>query len=407
MMNDTNLLKSLDFQVLRALGRDVRNRVFLVSVTTTKQYSAKLYKAAEFRQAGWISIGKLVNKDPNPFVIRYVGAKLVKNSVVVLSDFANMKSLDYLIEKRKDLLPGTLRAIAKQLLEGVRLIHAKKLVHGNITSENILLHNPLGSGRIILKISNFQILKQNPSAIVLELIQGGVYPNIAPELVIGDGKTNEKIDVWSVGIVVFQLVAHELPFKAQTLEELQNQMLRQGIVKPQIAIDDHLWDLLIKMLAFNPINRISASDALRHPYFTCEQAEDEITNGANRLVKATQMAQQSGDRTITVYDITPSFIVQLTDIKKIAGYIYFSPYVKGRARFADVEYKTHEQAESFVKSSAQQRIFGGVILQVRWDIGQQTQKQRGTDDRINDQIQDDQQQHTILILDGMIVQKVS
>ncbi|KAA6365191.1 MAG: hypothetical protein EZS28_039282, partial [Streblomastix strix] len=146
------------------------------------------------------------------------------------------------------------------------------------------------------------------------------YPNIAPELAIGDGKTSEKIDVWSVGIVVFQLVAHELPFKVQTLEELQKQMLSQGIIKPQIAIDDHLWDLLNKMLAFNPINRISASDALNHPYFTGEQAEDEITNGANRLVKAAQSAQQSGDRTITVYDITPSFIVQLTDIKKIAGF---------------------------------------------------------------------------------------
>ncbi|KAA6364023.1 MAG: hypothetical protein EZS28_040450, partial [Streblomastix strix] len=45
-------------------------------------------------------------------------------------------------------------------------------------------------------------------------------------------------------------------------------------------------------------------------------------------------------------------------------------------------YETHEQAESIAKSKPQQRIFGGVILQVRWDIGQQTIKQKKIDERI-------------------------
>ncbi|KAA6397283.1 MAG: hypothetical protein EZS28_007189 [Streblomastix strix] len=63
-------------------------------------------------------------------------------------------------------------------------------------------------------------------------------------------------------------------------------------------------------------------------------------------------------------------------------YMYYSPFVKGRAHFADVEYETHQQAESIARSSAQQRIFGGVILQVRWDMGQNTIKQKEIDKRI-------------------------
>ncbi|KAA6402842.1 MAG: hypothetical protein EZS28_001629 [Streblomastix strix] len=314
-MEDTRILQSQGFQV----RRDQNSRVYLVSIQGLGIKAAKLWENDDISQDGWKQLGA-VKGEQNPFVVRYEAAKMVENATIVLMDFVNYKSLDYVIEQGKDLPPGTVRAILKQLLEGVRLMHKQGIVHGNITSENILLHSPPGSGRVILKITNIGLTKrpQIISYTNAKLI-GGIFPNLAPEIIIGNGLTDSKSDVWSVGIIAHQLVAHEFPYKVQTFQELQNQMRLQPIIKPASIKDDQLWNLLVNTLTINPNNRFSAEQALNHSYFTGEQAEDEITNGVNRLARTAQSLQQQGDKTITVYDINPSFIISQSDIKKVTG----------------------------------------------------------------------------------------
>ncbi|KAA6392270.1 MAG: hypothetical protein EZS28_012203 [Streblomastix strix] len=258
--------------------------------------------------------------EQNPFVVRYVAAKKVENAIIVLMDFANYKSLDYVIEQKINLPPGTVRAILKQLLEGVRLMHKQGIVHGNITSENILLHSPSGSGRVILKITNIGLTKR-PQVISYtnaKLI-GGIFPNLAPEVIIGNGLIDSKIDVWSVGIIAHQLVAHEFPYKVQTFQQLQYQMRLQPIIKPASIKDDQLWYLLVNLLAFDPIDRFSAEQALNHSYFTGEQAEDDVTLQQIHLALNAQILQFFQEKTIAIYDITPSFIISQSDTQKVTG----------------------------------------------------------------------------------------
>ncbi|KAA6396197.1 MAG: hypothetical protein EZS28_008277 [Streblomastix strix] len=63
-------------------------------------------------------------------------------------------------------------------------------------------------------------------------------------------------------------------------------------------------------------------------------------------------------------------------------YIYYSPYIQGRARFADVEYETYEQAEAIANSSPNNRIFCGSVLQVRFDHNQLTERQKDFDEEL-------------------------
>ncbi|KAA6383670.1 MAG: putative serine/threonine-protein kinase Nek3, partial [Streblomastix strix] len=99
----------------------------------------------------------------------------------------------------------------------------------------------------------------------------------------------------------------------------------------------------------------------------------------NKINQLSQQNPQSfSHRTFTSTHITniPSdmkeqelkeFVSQFGEIKRL----YYSPYIRGQARYADIRFKTHAGANLFVNSSPLQRIYGGIILQVNWDLNQE------------------------------------
>ncbi|KAA6374130.1 MAG: hypothetical protein EZS28_030344, partial [Streblomastix strix] len=144
--------------------------------------------------------------------------------------------------------------------------------------------------------------------------------NIAPELVVGDGKADAKVDVWSMGVVLFQLAGHEYPIKATSVLDLQKLMQQRQITRPKAITDNLLWDLLMKILQFDKKDRPTAEQALQHPYFTGEQASKDISALQRQIVNAALLSQQGGDKSITLYDINPSYAVPGNEIKAAISY---------------------------------------------------------------------------------------
>ncbi|KAA6361992.1 MAG: hypothetical protein EZS28_042481, partial [Streblomastix strix] len=122
--------------------------------------AAKVMKQTLFDENEWNAAGKLQSGGhPIPFIVQFISARVFVEYVVILLEFANLKTLDHIIKKNYTLTPGTLRAIAKQLFEGLRLIHSKGLVHRDIKGENLMMHCPPGSNRVIVKIADFGLVK--------------------------------------------------------------------------------------------------------------------------------------------------------------------------------------------------------------------------------------------------------
>ncbi|KAA6386958.1 MAG: hypothetical protein EZS28_017519 [Streblomastix strix] len=206
--------------------------------------------------------------EPIPFITLQNEVNYFDNSVVVKTDFANFYSLDNIIKRNYSLSNGTLRAIAKQLFQGLFMIHSRELIHRDIKAQNVLLHSPYDSGRVIIKIADFGLVKlQDQIQQALLMSSKGIPINLAPELVIGDGKVDAKVDMWSAGVVLFLLAGHEYPIKAMNIPDLQI---------PNAIQNDHLWDLLSKLLSYDRIQRPSANEALQHPYFTSFQVQKEM-----------------------------------------------------------------------------------------------------------------------------------
>ncbi|KAA6376652.1 MAG: hypothetical protein EZS28_027820 [Streblomastix strix] len=195
----------------------------------------------------------------------------------------------------------TVRAMMKQILEGIRVIHEKGLIHRDIKGQNILMHSPPGSGRVILKIADFGITKIQQNELQLNRMSTkGTPPNMAPELALGYEKADQKVDMWSAGVVLYQLVSKEYPIKAKSIYELLKKMKERRIERPEIVKNDILWDLISNLLSFDPNNRLSAEQALQHPFFTNEQAQIQITDEIRQLTYKAEQLQIQGNITYCI-----------------------------------------------------------------------------------------------------------
>ncbi|OLP98319.1 Serine/threonine-protein kinase Nek5 [Symbiodinium microadriaticum] len=94
-----------------------------------------------------------------------------------------------------------------------RHIHARRIVHRDLKSQNIFLSNA-GGGGCIVKIGDFGIAKvlQHTRGLAQTLI--GTPSNLPPE--VCDSKPyGTKADIWSLGVVFYELLTLEPPFKAE------------------------------------------------------------------------------------------------------------------------------------------------------------------------------------------------
>mmetsp|Transcript_433 Transcript_433/g.512 ORF Transcript_433/g.512 Transcript_433/m.512 type:complete len:604 (-) Transcript_433:1957-3768(-) len=155
--------------------------------------------------------------------------------------------------------------IAKQLLDTVAYLHRAGIVHRDIKPENIMLvsreDNP------VIKLVDFgmsKLIGPNEKA----KVPCGTLDYAAPELLSGHGY-NREVDMWSTGVVTYLMLTGTLPFGTG-----ENNVVIRKILEANIDFDDEIWtaftpeckDFLSHLLTKNLSERMSAEEALRHPW---------------------------------------------------------------------------------------------------------------------------------------------
>ncbi|KAA6353613.1 MAG: hypothetical protein EZS28_050860, partial [Streblomastix strix] len=207
-----------------------------------------------------------------------------------------------------------------QKVEGMRTFHSVGLVHRDIKCDNILLHCPPGTGRVYAKISDFGFAKEEDANNKQTYLKGTL-PFMAPEMYKKPLIVTQKVDIYALGITFYRIITHKylLQYKKQKqYEQYFNspQFDKDPIEEPSEITDSLLWDLLSQMLEFDPIKRITAAEALQHPYFTSPEALSDISEEQHDLASLATKAKLDGDKNITQFDKDPTFIVAQSIFKQ-------------------------------------------------------------------------------------------
>jgi len=149
-----------------------------------------------------------------------------------------------------------------QLALALHHIHSKRMIHRDIKCANILLTQ---SG--LCKLSDFGFSKTYDSTVsqdVAETFLGTPY-YLAPELWKRQ-KYNKKADVWSLGVVLYEMMLRKRPFVSSNMRGLMNAIV-SGDYAPigQTPYSAELIDILQSMLKVDPAQRCTVGDILCRP----------------------------------------------------------------------------------------------------------------------------------------------
>ena len=236
-----------------------------------------------------------------------------KENVYIVSEYCDEGDLLGKMEKLGKLNQIVVKLLMDQILNAIAYLHSNRIFHGDIKLENVMLYktslresrrfsrinkdlnrnkklqNDIESSfnkkKFVSKKSFNYIEDMNDYEVKLidfgcskylvtkkdNNLSGIVGTSIycSPEVI--DNLYDEKSDEWSCGILMYILLCGEPPFQGETEEEIFANIKKgkYSFSQPEFSnVSDNCKDLIRKLLEPNKKNRIKASEALKHPFFT-------------------------------------------------------------------------------------------------------------------------------------------
>lgn len=145
-----------------------------------------------------------------------------------------------------------------QLLHAVASLHANDIIHRDIKLENMLLNE-----HAEVKLCDFGWV--SPPEDNERNVLCGTYEYMAPE-VVQQHPYDHKIDVWSIGILAYELVHGSTPFVSTSPQEIADKILN-GTYNLRGNLSYEYRDFISACLSANPVNRPTSQKLLSHPAF--------------------------------------------------------------------------------------------------------------------------------------------
>ena len=171
----------------------------------------------------------------------------------IVMEYIDGKTLKNLIKKRGALTVAEVVDIMLQLTSAISCAHDSYIIHRDIKPQNVMI---LDDGRV--KITDFGIaIASNASELTqTNSVMGSVH-YLPPEQANGAGAT-AKSDIYSLGILMFELLTGKLPFKGENAVEIALKQMKEQIpsvcaMNPEIP--QSIENVILKACAKNPKNR--------------------------------------------------------------------------------------------------------------------------------------------------------
>ena len=186
--------------------------------------------------------------------------------IIVLKYIEGNTLTNFLKEKNFNLDEKEVAYIIYQIAKGIEYLQKFGIVHRDLKPDNIMIIPK--NDELNIKIMDFGF-----SRIVSKeekLMEGfGTLYYAAPEL-IQNSPYNSKIDIWSLGVIIYYMFTGCYPFGGKTEDEIEENILEQNVEFKDgewETVSDKVKDLIQKCLEKNPEERININEFMCHPWF--------------------------------------------------------------------------------------------------------------------------------------------
>jgi cell division cycle 2-like len=222
----------------------------------------------------------ILNSCCNPSIVELKEVLFISNgrnkSICLVMEYIG-EDLHGVMQKRwSPFLETDVKFFMRQLISGVKYLHDRDILHRDLKPANILVHD---NNR--LKICDFGCSRVIGSGPYTQTVVSLWYR--APEMLRGSRNYSTPIDMWSLGCIMAELLSKEVLFHGSTeidqLKKIKEVIGRPGACnrlhkmfpitgfsgRPTLSASG--FELLSGLLSYEPCKRLTASSALRHPWF--------------------------------------------------------------------------------------------------------------------------------------------
>ncbi|KAI1181109.1 hypothetical protein F4777DRAFT_2515 [Nemania sp. FL0916] len=165
----------------------------------------------------------------------------------------------------------------RQILTALEYVHSFNICHRDLKPENILMKS---NG--VVKIADFGMaaIQQSPTHALRTSCGSPHYA--APELINGTGYQGDKVDVWSLGVLLYVALCRNHPFNDEDMLKLLAKAQR-GVYSVPDFLSRDARSLIAKMLTVDPARRISTQKIWQHRLVQKYADLDDLGSGNNGL----------------------------------------------------------------------------------------------------------------------------
>ncbi|GLT97544.1 hypothetical protein SLE2022_151030 [Rubroshorea leprosula] len=253
------------YQLTRVIGEGTFAKVKLAVDTTNSKYVAikiidkqmVMESDLKYQVQREIRTMKLLH---HPNIVRIHEVIGSKTKIYIVMEYVSGGQLSDKLSYEKKLSDQEARKLFQQLIDAVDYCHARGVYHRDLKPENLLL-----DGKGNLKVSDFGLSAlRKPGDMLTTACGSPCY--VAPELLANKGYDGAAADVWSCGVILFELLAGSLPFDDRNLLVLYKKISGAEYAFPPWFTESQR-KLISRILDPDPKMRIKIPEIVEDPWF--------------------------------------------------------------------------------------------------------------------------------------------
>jgi formylglycine-generating enzyme required for sulfatase activity len=240
------------YQLIRKLGAGGFGEVWLArdfSDSTPREVAVKTPLESEVDLDALLQEATLwARATGHPNVLEFLDARVFDGQVVLVSEYAPDGSLTNWLRRHGERAPSVEAAVemALGILAGLEHLHARSIIHRDVKPDNVLL---MGATPRLADFGISRVLKSTSKSAV----SAGTPVYMAPEAF--NRRRNQQTDLWSVGVILYQMLSGRLPFEGDDLAELYGAILNEDPEPLPALVPEWLRQAVAIALAKEPEQR--------------------------------------------------------------------------------------------------------------------------------------------------------
>ena len=278
-----------DYTLKEKIGKGSFGEVYLASKKgENRTYAVKVIDSKFKRNAKAMKyLNNEINilKDANhPNILKFIDKKETSENVYIITEYYNGGTLENFLEKYKSKYNNSpseeiVQYIMRQIIEGIKYLHNKHIIYRAVNLTNIMINyedendrinNNIMKGKI--KIIDFGFSKYLKKGELTNSVLG--YPiNMDPIILYKlnriseyeESGYDEKVDIWSLGTICYELLIGKPPFEAVSMNELLEKIKKGDFYIP-IIISKEAISFLNCMMRFDSKDRFNIDILYNHEF---------------------------------------------------------------------------------------------------------------------------------------------